>query len=160
MEACPSSQCSFHPSSHSAFPQPLSLRLSRGARAPWLSLVWRQRSAEARMLPVKGLRLSEGSSAFWVGKGSGKFLSVPSGPCPGHTDQRSHSSPHGRLCPRAHLSWREASVNGPSFLRGRERPALHRAANANVQKRARTCAHPGPAPTHTLTGTGLVCFWK
>ena len=56
----------------STSPQPLSLPLSHGLRTPSLTPVLRQRSAEAWMLLVKGLRVSKGLSATWVGKESGK----------------------------------------------------------------------------------------
>lgn len=144
----------------STSPQPLSLPLSRGSRTPSLTPVLRQRSAQVWMLLVKGLRVSKGLSATWVGKESGKGpeavlahpLQALSRP---HRPALPLPPPSGCVCPHTHLGRSEASLNGPAFMRGREMPALHGGCqHHSVQKRACTCTHPRAnthARVHTLT---------
>ena len=79
----------------------LSLSLLRGIRTPSPTLVLRQMSAEAWMIPVKGLKVSKELSAAWVRKESAKgpkavlACCLQAGP--------PSSCPVGCVCPHTHL---------------------------------------------------------
>lgn len=161
---CPSSQCSFY-SLGLKCSASLSLSLSGGIRTPSLTPLLKQGSAEVWMLLVKGLRVSKGAACLLgvgePGKDPSAVLAPPLQAC---------LLPSPPVCLLTHSPRQsEASLNGPSFMRGRERPALHRGCQCHrVPKRAGTGPHMcASTHAHTHTGTGVgrtsnvsVCCWK